>query len=194
MDVADDDEWTGCEKDDLISFKPQFMRSWGDEFGAAIKNDVSKLGIAYMLILVYMIIMLSGWDAVNSMVGMSMVVIIIVGLSFGGCMGIGAHLGLYNNNLNNNIPFLLLGLGVDDAFVLSSEFRRACTMMPGTTIEQRIGALLQRGARRLCGPSGAMSGILPLCDAFLQIEMSSPELGAMLKTFEIGRASCRERV
>ena len=28
-----------------------------------------------------------------------------------------------------------------------------------------------------------MSGILPLCDAFLQIEMSSPELGAMLKTF-----------
>ena len=50
-------------------------------------------------------------------------------------------------------------------------------------IEQRIGALLQRGARRLCGPSGAMSGILPLIDAFLQIEMSSPELGAMLKTF-----------
>ena len=28
-----------------------------------------------------------------------------------------------------------------------------------------------------------MSAILPLCDAFLQIEMSSPELGAMLKTF-----------
>ena len=37
--------------------------------------------------------------------------------------------------------------------------------------------------RKLAGPSGAMSTILPLCDAFLQIEMSSPELGAMLKTF-----------
>ena len=27
-------------------------------------------------------------------------------------------------NLNNNLYFLLLGLGVDDAFVLTSEFRR----------------------------------------------------------------------
>lgn len=146
VDVDVNDEWTDCDPDDLISFKPQFMRSWGDEFGAAIKNDVSKLGIAYMLILVYMIIMLSGWDAVNSMVGMSMVVLIIVGLSFGGCMGIGAYLGLYNNNLNNNIPFLLLGLGVDDAFVLSSEFRRACTLMPGATVEQRIGTAMRTGA------------------------------------------------
>ena len=30
----------------------------------------------------------------------------------------GQLLGQKNNNLNNNIPFLLLGLGVDDAFVL----------------------------------------------------------------------------
>ncbi len=145
VDVDDNDEWTDCAKDDLISFKPQFMRSWGDEFGAAIGNDVSKLGIAYMLILAYMIIMLSGWDPVNSMLGMSVVVLIIVGLSFGGCMGIGAYLGLYNNNLNNNIPFLLLGLGVDDAFVLSAEFRRACTLMPGASIQQRIGSAVRTG-------------------------------------------------
>ena len=46
----------------------------------------------------------------------------------------------------------------------------------------RISAL-QR-VKRLCGPSGAMSAILPLCDAFLGISMSSPELGAMLAVFE----------
>lgn len=38
--------------------------------------------------------------------------------------------------------------------------------------------------KRLCGPSGAMSAILPLCDAFLGIEMSSQELGTMLRVFE----------
>jgi predicted RND superfamily exporter protein len=211
VDVADDDEWTGCEKDDLISFKPQFMRSWGDEFGAAIKNDVSKLGIAYMLILVYMIIMLSGWDAVNSMVGMSMVVIIIVGLSFGGCMGIGAHLGLYNNNLNNNIPFLLLGLGVDDAFVLSSEFRRACTMMPGTTIEQRIGAAMRTGGMSilitsttdalafLIGASTVLpalswfcsfAGIGVLLCFLLQIFLFMPCLAINAKRAEANRIDC----
>ena len=44
--------------------------------------------------------------------------VLIVGLSYGSAMGLGAYLGLKNNSLNGNIPFLLLGLGVDDAFVL----------------------------------------------------------------------------
>ena len=38
--------------------------------------------------------------------------------------------------------------------------------------------------RRLAGPSGAMSTLLPLCDAFCDIRMSSAELGKMLEVFE----------
>jgi len=38
--------------------------------------------------------------------------------------------------------------------------------------------------RKLCGASGAMSTLLPCCDAFLGVKMSSPELGAMLSKFE----------
>ena len=34
---------TSCPGDDLLTFAPQFGRSWGDEFGAAIKNDISKM-------------------------------------------------------------------------------------------------------------------------------------------------------
>lgn len=49
-------------------------------------------------------------------------------------------------------------------------------------INAAIAALQKR--RRLCGPSGAMSTILPLCDAFLDIQMSSEKLGAMLAQFE----------
>jgi predicted RND superfamily exporter protein len=51
--------------------------------------------------------------------------VVIVGFSYVGCMGAGGYLGLPNNQLNGNIPFLLLGLGVDDAFVLTSEYMRA---------------------------------------------------------------------
>jgi hypothetical protein len=60
-------------------------------------------------------------------------------------MGIGSFIGLFNNNLNNNIPFLLLGLGVDDSFVLSSEFKRATRLMPGASIEERIGVTMRTG-------------------------------------------------
>ena len=38
--------------------------------------------------------------------------------------------------------------------------------------------------RRMAGPSGAMSTLLPLCDAFCDIRMSSAELGKMLEVFE----------
>ena len=40
-----------------------------------------------------------------------------------------ADLGIFDNNLNTNIPFLLLGLGIDDAFVLTSEFNRATVLL-----------------------------------------------------------------
>ena len=40
-------------------------------------------------------------------------------------MGIAGWVGIKNTQLNLNLPFLLLGLGVDDAFVLAAEFARA---------------------------------------------------------------------
>merc|ERR1711968_56786 len=116
-----------CPEDDLLEFSPNFQRSLTDEFGSAIRGDVAKLGSSYVAILFFMFIMLSRRDTVHSMMGMGVVTIIIVGLSYLGCMGAGAYLGLFNNQLNNNIPFLLLGLGVDDAFVLSAEFMKAAT-------------------------------------------------------------------
>ena len=118
----EDDE---CPEDDLLNFSPNFQRSLTDEFGSAIRGDVAKLGSSYVAILFFMFIMLSRRDTVHSMMGIGVVTIVIVGLSYLGCMGAGAYLGLFNNQLNNNIPFLLLGLGVDDAFVLSAEFMRA---------------------------------------------------------------------
>lgn len=128
----------GCDADDLLEFTGQFQRSFGDEFGNAIRGDIGALGSSYMVILVYLIIMLSKRDPVHSMIGMSVVTVIIVGASFVCAMGLGAYFGLPNNNLNNNIPFLLLGLGVDDAFVLAGEFSRQIKLNPKISNEQAI--------------------------------------------------------
>ena len=93
IDADEEDEHTDCEPDDMIVFKANFRRSFGDEFGKAIGGDVKNLAIGYMLILVYLLVMLSGFDVVNSMIGMAMVALLIVGLSYGSCMGIGAFIG-----------------------------------------------------------------------------------------------------
>merc|ERR1719421_130555 len=128
-----------CEGSTLFDFKAQFTRSLSDEFGNAIRGDVAALGSSYVLIIIYMGIMLSRRDHVHSMVFMSLVTVCIVGMSYIGAMGLGAYIGLMNNNLNAQIPFLLLGLGVDDAFVLSSEFVRATTTLGAdAAIEDRV--------------------------------------------------------
>merc|ERR1719238_1073028 len=81
------------------------------------------------------------------MVAMSLCAVTIVGMSYMMSMGLGAIFGLKNNNLNSNIPFLLLGLGVDDAFVLASEFKRASRLLAGgkASVEDRIASAARTG-------------------------------------------------
>merc|ERR1719258_450442 len=79
------------------------------------------------------------------MMGVSIVTLITVVASFFCCTGLGALFGLKNNNLNNNIPFLLLGLGVDDAFVLYAEYNRAARMRPKESIERQVAVACRNG-------------------------------------------------
>jgi len=140
--VADSDDPlyndTSCVNDSpLLRFTAQFQRSLGDEFGAEILGDIPLIGGSFGIVIVYLIVMLSRRDYVHSMIGMSIVCIMTVGLAYAGCIGLGTFIGLKNNNLNLNIPFLLLGLGVDDAFVISAEFFRATTKYPTMPVQQR---------------------------------------------------------
>lgn len=48
-----------------------------------------------------------------------------VGMAICASWGLAAGFGIMFTPLHLNIPFLLLGLGVDDAFILVSEFQRA---------------------------------------------------------------------
>merc|ERR1711871_1510102 len=134
-----------CDGSKLFTFKAQFSRSLSDEFGQAIRGDVAALSISYFAIIIYMGIMLSKRDHVHSMVFMSIITVIIVLLSYAASMGLGAYMGLMNNNLNAQIPFLLLGLGVDDAFVLSSEFFRVTRASPLMGVEERIAIATRNG-------------------------------------------------
>ena len=139
------DSTAECPEDDLLKFSVQFSRSLGDEFGTTISADVPLLGAAICGVVVYVAFMLSRRDSVYASVGLSFVVVTIVGLSYIAGMGLGAFFGLLNNNLNNNIPFLLLGLGVDDAFVLAGEFLRAKQLNPKATPEECAVQAVQYG-------------------------------------------------
>ena len=142
-----DGSGSGCQGHPLLSFKAMFSRSFGDAFGDAIRGDLAALITAYYLMAGYLFVMLSRYDTVHSMIGMSCVALAICGMSFMSCVGMGGYIGIYDNNLNSNIPFLLLGLGIDDAFVLTSEFTRATTMLGSdASMEDRTAAAMKGGA------------------------------------------------
>merc|ERR1711871_1252812 len=120
-DVLDD-----CPENEILQISAQFARSLPDEFRRAILGDLLVLfPIAYGAMFIYLCIFLSRMDSVYSNISLSGVALLCVILAYAAGMGLGGLLGIPNSNLTGNIPFLLLGLGVDDAFVLVSEFNRA---------------------------------------------------------------------
>eukprot|EP00931_Biecheleriopsis_adriatica_P092827 TRINITY_DN665_c0_g1_i5.p1 TRINITY_DN665_c0_g1~~TRINITY_DN665_c0_g1_i5.p1 ORF type:complete len:1050 (+),score=219.74 TRINITY_DN665_c0_g1_i5:53-3202(+) len=134
-----------CPEDDLLKFNGLFQRSFGDEFGAAIRGDIAKISASYFVIIIYCALMLGKRDVIHSAIGMSITAVVIVGLTIGSTMGLMGYFGVPNSNLNNNLYFLILGLGVDDAFVLTSEFFRHSTESPDLPIAERIAKTAKTG-------------------------------------------------
>jgi len=122
-----------------------FLRSFIDTFGDAIGNDLVLLGVSVMLIVIYLFVNLGERTSVHSMIVLPMICLLCVGLSYGVGNGLGGFFGIEINPLNNSLPFLLIGLGVDDAFILSSELQHHTKKNPEMSIEERIGLTARSG-------------------------------------------------
>lgn len=121
-----------------INVMPWFQRSLPDEFGNTIRGDIPKIGIACMLIVAYLFVMLGQRDDVHRMLGLSFCCVLVVGFAGASGLGLGYMMGIKDNTLMGTMWFLLLGLGVDNAFVLVAEFTRISKQSPEKEIPERI--------------------------------------------------------
>mmetsp|Transcript_6492 Transcript_6492/g.22845 ORF Transcript_6492/g.22845 Transcript_6492/m.22845 type:complete len:886 (-) Transcript_6492:378-3035(-) len=116
-------------------------RSFSDEFGTAITGDIMLLQIAIIIIILFSSGTLSrfklGWVGMRS--GLTCMGLFSVGMAIGSSYGICSHFGLFMSPLNNMIPFLLLGIGVDDMFVLVNAVDLTDPKLP---VEDRVGKAL----------------------------------------------------
>jgi len=98
-------------------------RSFGDEFGGAIKGDVVFMNVSFLIIILYLSINLgSCCGGVKSRITLSMVSCLAIGLAIGASMGLSSWCGQPYTNLHSVLPFVMLGLGVDDSFVIMNAF------------------------------------------------------------------------
>lgn len=66
-----------------------------------------------------------------------------VGMAFISSIGICSIFGVAYGPVHTSLPFLLMGLGVDDIFVIMSCWRQVESMHTGCSVAERIGLMLK---------------------------------------------------
>ena len=100
-------------------------RSFSDEFGDAISGDLASVQVSYIVAFLFL-----GANMGNIKCGpgsrwvMALAALITVGLSTGAGFGASSGFGIFFGPVHNLLPFILLGIGVDDAFVIVNAFNR----------------------------------------------------------------------
>lgn len=66
-----------------------------------------------------------------------------VGMAFVSAIGLCSMLGVPYGPVHTSLPFLLMGLGVDDIFVLMSCWRQVESMHTGCSIPEKVGLTMK---------------------------------------------------
>mmetsp|Transcript_8078 Transcript_8078/g.29371 ORF Transcript_8078/g.29371 Transcript_8078/m.29371 type:complete len:963 (-) Transcript_8078:272-3160(-) len=137
-----------CEKDvcacgyESENFKVygQTTRSFSDVFGAAIGGDVGLINGAFLLMIVYLILNLGGLcHKVNSRALLAFgCTLSIVAAGVSG-YGLAMYLGFDYTPAHSILPFVIIGIGVDDSFVIMNAFDRTDPKKP---VPERIADTL----------------------------------------------------
>ena len=119
-------------------------RSWSDEFGAEISGDIANVIIAYYLVGFYVAASFADCKArARSHSMLTLAVLLCVGVSIAASYGLAGLFGQKVTPLTTVLPFVLLGLGVDDSFVILGCFEQT---NPRLAPEERVSIALGKAA------------------------------------------------
>ncbi|XP_004599000.2 protein patched homolog 2 isoform X1 [Ochotona princeps] len=125
----------------------------------------------YLLMLAYACVTMLRWDCAQSQGAVGLAGVLMVALAVASGLGLCALLGIaFNAATTQVLPFLALGIGVDDIFLLAHAFAKA---PPGTPLQARTGECLQR-----TGTSVALTSINNMVAFFMAALVPIPALRA----------------
>lgn len=87
-------------------------------FSDDIRSDLALIQIAIMLVAVYTILVLGAFSPIHCRLVTALMGLLCVGLSYASGFGLCFLLGGETAGVHNLMPFLLIGIGVDDMFVI----------------------------------------------------------------------------
>eukprot|EP01026_Neomeris_dumetosa_P062917 TRINITY_DN5965_c0_g1_i1.p1 TRINITY_DN5965_c0_g1~~TRINITY_DN5965_c0_g1_i1.p1 ORF type:complete len:894 (+),score=109.62 TRINITY_DN5965_c0_g1_i1:70-2751(+) len=93
----------------------------------AVQSDVQLLTIGYVLIILYTLVVTFRNSPVYCKSQIALFSIIAIGLAIASSFGLASLFGIKFNLVVQTLPFLLLGLGVDDSFVILGAYFKQTT-------------------------------------------------------------------
>ncbi|KAM6455327.1 protein patched homolog 2 isoform 2-T2 [Liasis olivaceus] len=136
-------------------------------------SDVSAIRVAggYLLMLAYACVTLLRWDCSKSQGAVGLAGVLLVALSVAAGLGLCSLLGIsFNAATTQVLPFLALGIGVDDMFLLAHAFTETSQHVP---VKERTGECLRRS-----GTSVALTSVNNMIAFFMAALVPIPALRA----------------
>ncbi|XP_063724453.1 NPC intracellular cholesterol transporter 1-like [Symsagittifera roscoffensis] len=119
------------------------VRSFSDIGGGTIKGDLRFLGVGYILVILYLTINLGNLNFLESkcLVALGGIVCIVMSMAFS--VGFSSLLGFAAGPLNRLLPFLLLGIGVDNMFVFVAAYDNLSSEEKGFEVSEKIALMVK---------------------------------------------------
>lgn len=102
----------------MIDFSIYTFSGQIESINQPIDNDLGLMAFSIMLVASYCLFLLGGFSPVNSRILLSLMGLFNIGISYGSACGLLAYMGVKTSKINGILPFLLIGIGADDIFVI----------------------------------------------------------------------------
>lgn len=118
-------------------------RSYGDISADSMFKDIDKLVFGGVIMFIYMQLVLSKFSWTEFRIMLGSIGLLSVGMGFVAGCGIVALIGVSYGPVHTCLPFLLMGLGVDDIFVMMACYRKIHDTHANLPLAERMGLTLK---------------------------------------------------
>lgn len=118
-------------------------RSFADISGKAMFDDLDKLFLGILLMFLYIQFALTRFNWLQIRLTLGSVGLLCVGLAYVSAVGWCSILGISFGPVHSSLPFLLMGLGIDDMFVMNACWENLPASASQKPLHVKVGLMLE---------------------------------------------------
>lgn len=119
------------------------LRSYQDVLHEVVNSNMTVLFCGMLLITIYVIVMIGRCNVMQQRIYLSLIGISVVGQAILSSYGVCYYMGYLYGPVHPILPFLLLGIGVDDMFIIMQSLETTSEMDKSLDIPTRIAKSIQ---------------------------------------------------